>query len=106
MKKVFISHPFSSDPEVNRERVEKICRQIVSNNDNILPISPLHLFGYLNKEKSYREDIMETCYKLIDISDEVWLYIYDMESSKGQHDERIYALDNDVKVIHKNGDNL
>ena len=86
MKKVFISHPLTGDMEGNRKKVDRICRYIVG--QGLLPISPLHLFSYIDEEdERLRREIMEVCYKLIDISDEVWIY----GDSKGCRMEREYA---------------
>lgn len=74
MRRVFISHPFALDPDGNRRSADKICRDIISKNNDILPISPLHLFSYLDDEKGKRESIVQVCYRLIDICDEVWVY--------------------------------
>ena len=71
MKRVFISHPFTSDPEGNRVRVDIICRDLVK--QGILPISPLHLFSFMENDDK-REEILQVCFRLIDICDEVWTY--------------------------------
>ena len=71
MKRVFISHPFTSDPEGNRVRVDIICRDLVK--QGILPISPLHLFSFMENDDN-REEILQVCFRLIDICDEVWIY--------------------------------
>jgi len=71
VKRVFISHPFSSDPEGNRVRVDIICHDLVK--QGILPISPLHLFSFMEDDLQ-REEILQVCFKIIDICDEVWIY--------------------------------
>ena len=71
MKRVFISHPFASDPEGNRVRVDIICHDLVK--QGILPISPLHLFSFMEDDLQ-REEILQVCFRLIDICDEVWIY--------------------------------
>lgn len=91
MKRVFISHPFASDPEANREKVDVICRGLVS--QEILPISPLHLFGFMENDDR-REDILKACFRLIDICDEVWLY----GDSEGCRREAYYARRSGKKV--------
>ena len=96
IKRVFISHPFKDDPEGNRKKVEKICKEIIEEDDFILPISPLHCFSFL-KDDDKRNDIMSVCYDLIMISDEVWLY----GDSDGCHLEKQVALDMGKKVIIK-----
>lgn len=77
IKHVFISHPYCGKPIYNKKRVDRICRQIIRRNDDILPISPLHLFGFLESDKNYREEILHVCYELIKFCDEVWFYYYD-----------------------------
>ena len=49
LKRVFISHPFTSDPTINKKRADYICKEIMSEDLNILPISPLHTFGFIEK---------------------------------------------------------
>ena len=71
MKRVFISHPFTSDPEGNRVRVDIICHDL--DKQGILPISPLHLFSFMEDDRQ-REEILQVCFRLIDICDEVWIY--------------------------------
>lgn len=86
MKKVFISHPLAGDMEGNREKADRICRYIVG--QGLLPISPLHLFSYIDEEdERLRREIMEVCYRLIDLSDEVWVY----GNSEGCKMEKEYA---------------
>ena len=97
MKRVFISHPFSSDPEGNRVRVDIICHDLVK--QGILPISPLHLFSFMEEDLK-REEILQVCFRLIDICDEVWIY----GDSEGCEKERDYALSRGKKVLNKCGD--
>jgi hypothetical protein len=84
MKRVFISHPFTSDPEGNRVRVDIICRDLVK--QGILPISPLHLFSFMEDDLQ-REEMLQVCFRLIDICDEVWVY----GDSEGCRREAKYA---------------
>ena len=97
VKRVFISHPFSSDPEGNRVRVDIICHDLVK--QGILPISPLHLFSFMEDDLQ-REEILQVCFRLIDICDEVWVY----GDSEGCEKEREYALSRGKKVLKKRGD--
>jgi hypothetical protein len=96
VKRVFISHPFSSDPEGNRVRVDIICHDLVK--QGILPISPLHLFSFMENDLQ-REEILQVCFRLIDICDEVWVY----GDSEGCRKEREYALSQGKRVIDKRG---
>ncbi|AZF90189.1 MAG: DUF4406 domain-containing protein [Phage 5P_2] len=67
---VFISHPYKNDPIGNLKRITEICRRIVE--PNVLPLSPLHAFSFL-KETENRARIMEFCFWLISLCDEVWV---------------------------------
>jgi len=98
MKRVFISHPYKDDPERNKKRVDNICRELAEKGD-ILPISPLHLFSFMEDDDS-REEILQVCFRLIDICDEVWVY----GDSDGCRKERDYAISRGKKVLNKRGD--
>ena len=98
MRLVFISHPYKDDPNGNKKRVDTICRELAEK-DDILPISPLHLFGFM-EDDSNREEILQVCFRLIDICDEVWIY----GNSEGCRKEKMYALQKGKKVIDKCGD--
>lgn len=74
MKKVFISHPYASDPIGNKKKVDKICRGLLK--DGIcIPVSPLHMFGYMDND-NHRRDVLEVCFRVISVCDEVWVYGY------------------------------
>ena len=73
MTKVFVSHPLAGDFEGNRQKVDRICRRIASL--GLLPISPLHLFSFYDIEVDVvRAEILQVCFRLIDLCDEVWMY--------------------------------
>ena len=97
MNKVFISHPLSNNIELNRKRADKVCK-IINKEDDLIPISPIHLFGFFEKDKK-REAILYTCYKMIDICDYVFMIIYDNNMSEGQTLEYYYAFKTNKKVI-------
>ena len=94
MKKVFISHPYANDPEGNKKKVDRICKRIINKDNNIIPISPLHLFSFM-EDDSYRKEILDTCYKLIKFCDELWVY----GDSDGCNKEVKFAKKNGVKVF-------
>ena len=98
VKRVFISHPYKDDPKGNKKRVDTICRELAKK-DDILPISPLHLFSFMEDDLQ-REEILQVCFRLIDICDEVWIY----GGSEGCEKEREYALSRGKKVLNKRGD--
>lgn len=86
MIKVFVSHPLTGDFEGNRARVDKLCRRIAK--QRLLPVSPLHLFSfYETEDQDIRDAILRTCFHLIDICDEVWVY----GDSEGCQLEAAYA---------------
>jgi nucleoside 2-deoxyribosyltransferase len=90
-KRVFVSHPFAGDAEGNRVRVDKICKKLEE--DGFLPISPLHAFSY-KVDDSDRELVMESCFRMIDFCDAVFIY----GSSKGCIRELRYARRNNKRV--------
>ena len=86
MKKlIFISHPYAASPDINKVKVDKICKYLIK--QNMVPISPLHMFSFY-AEDADREYIMKTCRHLIDICDEVWIY----GDSSGCIEEAKYAI--------------
>lgn len=97
MKKIFISHPYSDNPELNLKRVDYICKKLVRE-ENIIPISPLHLFSFYDEEPKYREKILEVCFDLESISDGGYYYMYGKEEnnydklSSGQKQEYDFSF--------------
>jgi len=73
-KRVYIAHPFAGDPEGNREHAEEVVQLVLQQFDQVLPVSPLHLFKFLptDADETMREDIMATCLGLLNQCDEVW----------------------------------
>ncbi len=102
MKRTFISHPFASDPVCNPKRANAICQRLIEYEDDILPISPLHLFGYLSSDEGVRDEIMDVCYKMLDICHQAYFYKYG-ELSAGQVLELQYVIKNNIpyKIISK-----
>ncbi|MGM0409150.1 MAG: DUF4062 domain-containing protein [Bacillota bacterium] len=95
--KVFVSHPLSSDIKNNRDRINKICK-IINKKDDILPISPLHLFWFFEEDKK-REDILDFCFRMIDNCDYVLMIIYDEDMSNGQTLEYYYAFKTGKTIV-------
>lgn len=94
MKRIFVSHPYNDNPELNKKEVTNICRYIIRK--NMLPISPIHLFStYEFENKLIRKNILEACFDLIDICDEVWVF----GDSMGCVMEEEYAEDIGKKVV-------
>ena len=95
--RVFISHPYSDNPELRLKQNDYICRNLP---DNILPISPLHLFSF-EEDDSRREEILQVCFDLIDMCDYANFYMYG-DLSEGQIKELNYCnLTNTMWTIIK-----
>lgn len=94
MKKVFISHPYSDSPAINLEKATIICQKIMESEADILPISPLHHFSFLDNDDGVRGAIMETCLHNIEHCAEVWVF----GSSEGCQQEVQYAEENGIEV--------
>ena len=85
MERVFVSHPYADDPEANKIKAEKICKDLLAG--GMLPVSPLHLFSFMDDDTP-REAIMEVCFDLIDKCDAVYVY----GRSDGCRKEAEYAI--------------
>lgn len=92
MLRVYISHPLSGDIEGNRAKVDAICKALIAQGE-VLPISPVHLFGYAEDDR-HREEIIEVDLALIDLCDEVWFY----GISEGCCREFDYATEKGIKT--------
>lgn len=99
-KVTFISHPYRDNPVENHHKITEICRLIVSTEPDILPLSPLHLFHFMEEGRDRRR-IMEFCYWLILLSDEVWVYGR-WENSEGCQQEIAWAREIGKPVVFKN----
>ena len=97
---VFLSHPYREDPKENMKKVDKICKNL----DDVIPISPLHLFNYIGQESpKQRVEIMAICKQLITMCAEhnegVCVYFYDYgKLSEGQMEEYTYCFNNKYKT--------
>ena len=105
MKRVFISHPYSNDPENNKKSVDAICKKLIKNHDDILPISPVHLWSFMNDDGHYRNEILYVCDELIQFCD-VIIFIVDYNGvdlidglSDGQLFEYKSAQRNNKKML-------
>ena len=97
IKTVFFSHPFRGDEQENDKKVDKICKNILKDTEDILPLSPLHLFSFMSANPVYESLIMSVCFNMIDIADEVWFFKYG-ELSEGQIQELEYAKSKDKLI--------
>ena len=96
MKRIFVSHPLYSEGDVaeNMKKVDFICRDILEGGH--LPISPLHLFGFMDEETpELREEILGVCQSMIEVCDELWSY----GDKGGCKIEKRWAYEFGVKVF-------
>ncbi|MBA1335374.1 MAG: hypothetical protein HPY66_0996 [Firmicutes bacterium] len=75
MKRVYISYPRRGGREGYLEEVSRICFQIARTHETVMPVSPLHMFGFLDDgEPEDREKLLGYCLNLINDCDEVWMF--------------------------------
>lgn len=101
MRTVFVSHPYSDNPQLRLKQADIICKELIKD-EEVFVLSPLHLFSFCDHDNQIpRFKVMETCYKLIDLSTVVLFYAYDERVfthpdgvnylSSGQQDEYMYC---------------
>ena len=72
MRTIFISHPFSSDPERSRVRVLAIARQLVS--EGALPLAPQIYLPSCVEERAERDLALKLSLALVALADELRVY--------------------------------
>jgi hypothetical protein len=91
-KRIFVCHPFKGDPEGNKAGVALICRTLAEENPDIIPISPIHAFSYLDDDnQNHRKLALGYCLDLLATCDELWAY-GDWRESEGCRSEVSVAL--------------
>lgn len=88
MKTVYIAHPYGGKEE-NKQKAEKIVLDIMRNKENIIPVSPIHAYGFAYNEFEYEKG-MEYCLTLLAMCDEIWIY-GNWEKSRGCRMEKQLA---------------
>ena len=95
MKTVYIAHPLRGELTANVAKVTKICQRLSAEN-KIIPLSPIHAFGFLSPEGD-QSLVMQYCCKLLALADELWVF-GDWQKSEGCRAEVIYASENDIPI--------
>lgn len=93
-EKVYIAHPYADDPKGNKERADVIAQRILNSHRDVLPVSPLHLFSFLEDDGGMRDEIMETCLSLLEGCDRMWYF----GTSPGVRREILFADDHGIPV--------
>ena len=73
MKLVYIAHPLRNDPNFNKARLSEILNNNFKSYQemHVIPISPIHLFGYLDPGV----DVMAECLELaLYIAMNLWVF--------------------------------
>lgn len=84
MKKVYIAHPLrGAEREKNVAEVTKICQKITELFPEVLPVSPIHAFSFLDDcGEEGEKKALELCLEMIKSCDEAWFF-GDWETSYG-----------------------
>ena len=103
MIKAYIAHPFRGTKPYtaekcreNMELVSNLCRSI-ADRDDVIPISPLHTFCYLDAIKFDQSKALKLCFSLMDGCDEVWMF-GDYSNSIGCKAEIAHAAEKNIPV--------
>lgn len=89
--RVFVSYPFKEDPSRYRREVDLVCKMLFKEH-GVLPISPLHLFSFIEEEDDMLRDmIMDICFNLIRSSSDILYCFGNFATSSGCYDEWHYA---------------
>lgn len=88
MKMCYICHPLRGIPPYTEEQVQQnikkitaICQRLANDTD-IIPISPIHTFAYLDPLTYDADKGMRNCLALLDSCSELWVF-GDWETSEG-----------------------
>lgn len=89
MKKVYIAHPLrGADRAKNVEEVTRICKKITELFPDVLPISPIHAFSFLdNCGAEGEKKALELCLELLKNCDEAWFFGSNWRASVGCFEE-------------------
>jgi hypothetical protein len=92
---IYVCHPYSDSPEINRLKVIPVCRALV--NAGHVPVCVHLLMHHYMDEVTERGKIMDQCLMLISRCDEVW--VFSKEISLGMEEEIKFANDIGIPVV-------
>ena len=96
MKKIYIVHPLREDLHNNEKRIAKICRNIVDQKKDIVPLSPVLAFSFFDP-KNEPVKAMQYCLELLACAEEAWVY-GEWEKSEGCCAEVSFAKCRNIPV--------
>ena len=73
MKNVYIAHPLRGNLEANKQRVTKICQDLLTEG-RVTPISPIHAFSFITNPNQDPVRDISLCFNLLKTVDELWVY--------------------------------
>ena len=81
MKKVYIAHPFRGKKPYTAEQIQKntlhvtgICRAIFRDMTDVVPVSPVHAFGFADPFEDDQHKVLDCCGELLHACDEMWVF--------------------------------
>ena len=93
---IFVSHPFSSNPQRHQKRLHAIARRLVLEGHN--PLVPQLYLPQFVDESTERDLALRLCLELVAVVDELWVY---GEPSEGMRLEITEALRLGIPVVRK-----
>lgn len=90
---IYVSHPFQNK-ESNVKKIESIVRRLAKENPDNTYISPVHTFGFMYDDFSYKRGL-DMCLDLLNMCDEMQVY-GDWEHSQGCKAEIAYCLEKEI----------
>ena len=97
MNKVYIAHPFGGKQE-NIERVQDIITDLIKRNEEVVYISPLHMFGQWYDLVSWEQG-MEWCLQTLEGCDAIVFASDEWQDSKGCCMEMEFAKENGLDIF-------
>jgi hypothetical protein len=106
-KKIYVSHPYRGktgtiqEVKKNVNEITEICRELLLNRNDIIIISPVHMYSFMTYSDD-QELVLEKCSELLLMCDEIWLY-GEWKNSEGCVYEEQLAKKHDIITKDMNG---
>ena len=102
MKKVYIAHPLTTHGtiEENQKKIDDICKNLLVERPEIVPISPIHAFSFFDPTGD-QSVVIGLCKELLSACDEIWMF-GDWMKSNGCRAEVAFANRNKIPVADMN----